>query len=432
MVLDDASPQAGSYNSDNAPNNGSSGVLSGQNPAMARRFPLKAKPELLVKPDLFTMYFGFFGPSNWKRSVAVALTHRVQEVWTLTARNATQEELDAFTTHISRGVYYSRIGIPLSSFLGAAYFYNRVRKVPGTPGGVVSPRQLLEALRVKAALDKTAFRSLIAKIAFKMFFYTMTGGMISSVAGAYTASKGVLEDPRLRQFVKETNAQKKEDIHKRKLEAQRARSRRLRGEGAELDRQFKEELSGGGGYDKRGDYDPYSYDNSASESASMESYGDVSQPAQQYGAADQARSASRRPQMYGGPPAPQGMGQEQPTSGSDFFFGGGDDDASPTAPEYRHTNADGTPAGSAWERIRRQSGIPGSQQASGGSPRMQRWGQPQSSPESSDSSPSNDQDLYNYARGPGKERAQAYFDRLLEAERNSSNDGPSSSRGWGS
>lgn len=437
MVLDDASPQAGSYSPDNATSNGPSTGPSTQNPALARRSPLKAKPELLVKPDLFTMYFGFYGPTNWKRSVARAMTQRVQEVWALTARNVTQEEFDAFTTHISRGLYYSKMGVPISSFLGGAYLYNRARKEYAAPGEAVSPRQLLDALRAQAAVDKTAFRGMIAKSAFKMLLFTMTGGIISSFAGIYATTAGAYQDPRLQQFLREMKDQRLEDIHKRKLEAQRARSRRLRGEGgAELDRQFKEELNGGGGYDKGGDYDPYSYDSSASAGASTQSYGDSSRPTQQYGTqqygtADQTRSApatSRRPQMYGGSPAPQGMGQEQPTSGTDFFLGGGDDDASPTAPEYRHTNIDGTPAGSAWERIRRQSGVQTSQQGSGGSPRMQRWNQPpQSSSQSSNNSPSDDQYL-----GAGKERAQADFDRLLEAERNASMDGPSSGRGWGS
>lgn len=433
MVLDDASPQAGSYTAGNGSDYTRSQGPPGQNPALARYFPLKIKPELVVQPDLFTLYFGFFGASNWKRVVAGALTERVENTWLLTDRGPTQDEMDAFTTHTSRSIYYRRIGVPLSSFLGTAYLYNQMRKMPNVPQKA-TPAQFFATLRAFAKADKQGFRSMMAKQAFKMLFITTTGAIASAFLSVWSDTKGVLTDPRLRQFVEDMKGQKPEDIRKRKLEAVNERVRRVRGGEQDIRRQVREEL-GGGSYDQGADQDPYGYDNAASVSTSGEGDYSASQYPQQNGSMIQPRStpdASRRPQMYGSASASRGMGNGQPSSGSDFFFSGGDDDASPTAPEYRHTNMDGSPAGSAWERIRRQSGVPGPQQSSASSSRTQQWGQSQNGVDSSSYSSSESQDRYDYDRRREKDQAQADFDKLMEAERNAANDGPSRGRGWGS
>lgn len=434
MALDDASPQAGSYTGGNVSDSTSSQGPPGQNPALARYFPLKIKPELVVQPDLFTLYFGFFGASNWKRVIAEALTERVENTWLLTDRGPTQEEMDAFTTYTSRSIYYRRIGVPLSSFLGTAYLYHQARKMPNVPPKA-TPMELFASMRAFSQANKQAFRTMVAKQAFKMLFITTTGAVVSSFVGLWSDTQGVLTDPRLRQFVEDMRGQKKEDIRKRKLEALNERVRRVRGGEQDIRRQVREELGGGGGYDRDVDQDPYSYDNTASVPTFSEGDYSASQYHQQSGSMAQSRTTpetARRPQMYGGAPASRGMGSEQPSSGSDFFLGGSDDDASPTAPEYRRTNPDGSPAGSAWERIRRQSGVPGSQQPSANSSRMQQWGQSQTGADSSSYSSSESQDRYDYDRRREKEQAQADFDKLMEAERNAANVGPSRGRGWGS
>lgn len=130
--------------------------------------------------------------------------------------------------------------------------------------------------------------------------------------------------------------------------------------------------------------------------------------------------------MFGNGPTSQ-----QPSASSDDFFGGSsDDDASPTAPEYRNTNIDGSPAGSTWERIRRQARGPSSQQSAARSTPSQQWDQRQNWPESSTYS-SSDQGRYEYERSREKDQAQADFDKLMEAERNASDNGQSRGRGWG-
>lgn len=433
MALDDVSPQAGSYAAGDASDYTRSQGPPGQNPALARYFPLKIKPELVVQPDLFTLYFGFFGASNWRRAIAGALTERVENTWLLTNRTPTQDEMDAFTTHTTRSLYYRRIGVPLSSFVGTAYLYNKARKMPNSPQNA-TPAQLFAALRTFAQTDWQGFKSMMAKQAFKMALIVTAGAIVSSSVSVWSDTKAVLTDPRLHRFVEDMRGQKPEDIRRRKLQAVNERLRRVRNGEQDIRRQVREELGGARGYDRGVEQDSHGYDNTASVSAYGESDYGAPQDSRENGTAGQSRSAPvpQRPQMYGGAPASRGVGSGQPSSGSDFFFSGSDDDASPTAPEYRHTNADGSPAGSAWERIRQQRGVPVRQQPPANSSRMQQWGQSPNNAESPSYSSSESQDRYDYDRGREKEQAQADFDKLMEAERNAANDGPSRGRGWGS
>lgn len=426
MALNDASPQAGLYPDNNASANTPSRTPTGQNPALARYFPLKIKPDLVVQPDRLTLYFGFFGTWNWRRNVAQALTSRVENTWVQINRSPTQDEMDAFTTHTSRGVYYRRMGMSLSGLLGTAYL---VKTTPSMPR--FTPEQI--KLWVRTMDGQVAMRA-VFKAAFKVLFVTTTGVMVSSMVAAYTETKGALTDRRLEQFMEDMRTQKPEDIRKRKIQAAAEHVRRIRAGEKDISAGIKEDLSWGGGYDQGTNQDQYDYDNSASTDlpSESESWG-TSQSEQQN--QPSGPNASRMPQTYGSSSAAQGMDNEpasQSGSGSDFFFGSSNDDASPTAPEYRHTNADGSPAGSAWDRLRRQTRGSGSQQPPARPPRMQQWGQARGAPESSGYSPAGDQDRYDTDRRREKEQAQADFDKMMEAERNVSNDGPSRTRGWGS
>lgn len=416
MVLDEASPQAGSSTANNASNNAPSPRPWPANPTLARNFPLKIKPELVVRPDLFTLYFGFFGASNWKNVIAHGITNRVETTWVLTARGPTQEELDAYTTIGSRYIYYRAVELPLFSCLGTAYIYSRIRKeIPIAEGA--TPRQIFKALR------ESTFRTLASpsgvRILFIGFAAFAASGFINSTMEMATARM----DPRLQQFWNDFQRQKEEDIRKRRLEA--SSGRRLRGGEFDFSLQVRKALDGYGGYDQGVDQDPYKYDSSASGTTSSESDYASGSTIQQNSSGYQSRSGpdvSREPQYENGPAS------EQRDARSDFLFGGSsDDDASPTAPEYRNNNADGTPAGSAWDRIRRQSGIPGSQQST---PRStQQRGQRQNTPASSNY-PLNDQERYEYERKREKDQAQADFDRLMEAERNVSDNPQPRGRGW--
>jgi hypothetical protein len=358
------------------------------------------------------------------------MMERVENSWLLTGRPLTQDELDAFTTYSTRTLYYRRMGVPISSFLGTAYLYYRLRQGMGLPSNA-SPASFYAALRSQARVDKAGFRSTVAASAFKMLFITTTGAVLSGFAALYSETTNVIADPRLRGFVEDMRGQKPEEVRQRKLKAASERIRRMRGGEKDIEGYIVEELQHPGSHPEQGDQDSYAYENSTTTpSGSDMTYG-TSQNDQHAGSAGQQRpvtEAPRRSWGYGGHAPPQ-RGTSGETSGdSDFFFGGKDDDASPTAPEYRYTNPDGSPAGSAWDRLRRQTGqsprAPPPQQ-----PRPQ-WGQEQDSPNSPSYTPAGDRDPYDSSRNREKEQAQADFDRMMDAERNASNSGMSQNRGW--
>lgn len=430
MVLDNASPQAGGYPDNNPRPTPQAEQSLGPNPAMAGNFHLKVRPELVVKPDLFTMMFGFFGQRNWQRNVAYTMMERVENSWLLTGRPLTQDELDAFTTYSTRTLYYRRMGVPMSSFLGTAYLYYKVRKNAGLPSSA-SPASVYAYLRNFAHVDKAGFRSMIAVSAFKMLFITTTGAIVSGFAALYSETTNVIVDPRLRGFVEDMRGQKPEEVRQRKLKAASERIRRMRGGEKDIEGYIVDELQHPGSHPEQSDQDSYAYDNSETTPSGSDSAYSTSQNDQQTGSAAQQRpvaEAPRRSWGYRGQAAPQ-QGSSGDSADSDFFFGGKDDDASPTAPEYRYTNPDGSPSGSAWDRLRRHNAGQSSRAPPPQQPRPQ-WGQQQDSPNSPTYVPAGDRDQYDSSRNRDKEQAQADFDHMMEAERNASNSGTPQSRGW--
>ncbi|KAF3385307.1 hypothetical protein F1880_002781 [Penicillium rolfsii] len=429
MALDDASPQAGAYPDNHGRATSQVEQSLGPNPAMAGNFHLQVRPELVVRPDLFTLTFGFFGRRNWQRNVAYTMMERVENSWLLTGRPLTQDELDAFTTYSTRTLYYRRMGVPLSSFLGTAYLYYKTRQGMGLPSNA-SPASVYAALRKQARVDKAGFRSMVAASAFKMLFITTTGAILSGFTALYSETTNVIADPRLRGFVEDMRGQKPEEVRQRKLKASTERIRRMRGGEKDIEGYIVEELQHPGSHSEQNDQDSYAYENSAATASTSDmTYGAI-QNDQQTGSAAQQRSAAEAPRRSWGNAgqAPSQQGTSGQSSGdSDFFFGGKDDDASPTAPEYRYTNPDGSPT-SAWDRLRQQSGqssrIPPPQQ-----PRSQ-WGQEQDSPNSPSYTPAGDRDPYDSSRNREKQQAQADFDRMMDMERNASTSGSPQSRGW--
>lgn len=431
MVLDDASPQAGVYPDNNARASPQPEQSLGPNPAMAGNFHLQVKPELVVRPDLFTMMFGFFGRRSWERNVAYTMMERVENSWLLTGRSLTQDELDAFTTYSTRTLYYRRMGVPISSFLGTAYLYYKIRKDAGLPSNA-GPASVYAWLRSQARIDKAGFRSMIAASAFKMLFITTTGAIASGFAALYSETTNVIVDPRLRGFVEDMRGQKPEEVRQRKLKAASERIRRMRGGEKDIEGYIVEELRSPGSHLEQNDQDSYAYETSATTSSASDMTYGTSQNDQQSGSAGQQRpvaDAPRRLWGYGGQTASQQGAASESSSDSDFFFSGKDDDASPTAPEYRYTNPDGSPAGSAWDRLRRQNAGQSSRAPPPQQPRPQ-WGQQQDSPNSPAYVPAGDRDPYDSNRSREKEQAQADFDRIMEEERNSSNGGTTQGRGW--
>ncbi|KAJ5165870.1 hypothetical protein N7492_006166 [Penicillium capsulatum] len=412
MVLDDTSPQAGSQPADNNPGNTQSSSSQSSSPAVP--ISLKLKPELVVQPDLFTLYFGFFGTRNWKENVAFDLSARLETVWYMANRSPTQEEMDAFTVHSSRKTYYDRMGIPVGASLATALMYNNARKSPLFPHGA-SPAEWVQILRTVAVTDKATFRNALVKGGFKALFMMSAGAIVSHGIGLYSQTKGMLTDPRLRTFFNDMRQSSPEEVRQRKLKAVGDRVQRLRAGQEAVAVHFPGDSDSGNAYgDNEQGQNPYGSSPLASDPPQYDTSYNTTQPEQYNDSTKQ-----RRPQTYNNT-QPQ---MPQPSSGSDFFDTS-DDDASPTAPEYRNANANNAPAGSSWARVRQQN-APGIQ------PRAQ-WGRNQTpAPTESpyDNAPSN-QDRYTYGKMRDKEQARAEFDRMMDAERNASTDETPKNKEW--
>lgn len=117
---------------------------------------------------------------------------------------------------------------------------------------------------------------------------------------------------------------------------------------------------------------------------------------------DQSYNQQRQQQPYRYPSEPE------PTRSGDFF-----DDASPIAPDHQTENPPQT-YGSAWDRIRQQN-------MAGG------WNQPQPRSRPQPVSETQRFDDYGSSKEREREQAKAEFEKMLDAERNMSND--SSGRG---
>ncbi|KAJ5757547.1 uncharacterized protein N7511_006241 [Penicillium nucicola] len=412
MSSNHASPQAGSASDRNSPSDFSAQEFAEHNPALARNNKLLLRPELVRKPDLFTLYFGFWGQSNWTREMGYMITSRVENQYVLTARYPTQEEMDAHLEHGSRTLYYRRIPVPLASFAGAAYFYNKARKSPDFPKNP-TPKLLFDTARHMWKFDVNDFKRTVTSTAFKMFFLMTAAAMAASGWAVSSDAMSTLSDPRMKQFVEDMRKSNPEGVRKRKMEAANERVRSLRHGDADIGTQMRQQ-SGQGGFSGSGGYSQDNYDSPAAPAppSDTDSYNTTSTSSQS-SYEPQAQSEQR---INTGAVWAQGRNaQPEPKSALDFLD---DDDASPTAAEYRNTKIDGSPSGSAWDRIRRQN-------VGGRSPR-QPPGMTNPYAEFSDHS----REQYGTGQESEKDRAQADFDRMIEAERNAGSGGSSRNRGW--
>jgi hypothetical protein len=405
------SPQAGSSSDSNYPSDASSQAFADNNPALARNNKLLLRPELVKKPDLFTLYFGFWGNSFWTRELGSMITSRVENQYVLTARYPTQEEMDAHLEHGSRTLYYRRIGVPLGAFAGTAYFYNKARKSPDWPANP-TPKSLFDTARKMWTLDVNDFRRNVSSTAFKMLFILTAAAMASSGWAVSSDAMSTLNDPRMKRFVEDMRQANPEDVRKRKIQAANERLRSIRQGAADIGTQMRQQNGLGGSSGSSG-YSQDNYDSPAEPAPPSDSdaYNNASMSSQS--------SYESQPQpeqrINAGAVWAQGRNpQPEPKSALDFMD---EDDASPTAPEYRNTNIDGSSSGSAWDRIRRQNTRRSPSQPPGMTNPYAEYSE-------------HNREQYNSGEMTEKDRAQADFDRMIDAERNVGNGAPSRNRGW--
>ncbi|CAI7619226.1 unnamed protein product [Penicillium manginii] len=377
-----------------------------ENPALLHNLQLRLRPELIVKPDPLTMYLGFWGTTMWKINVAAALVNDVESWWTRSGRFPTQDEFDVFTAGTSRGLYNKELAFPIAYFANSSYLFWAARRSPYYPKKP-TPTSLLAGLKRFRIADPPGFREMLVQKSFMMLFILFSSGLVTRTFGAFRYASDMQDPPT------------PEDIQRRRVALANDHRRLHQNRDPGFTGQILQQM----GFNVRAaqveEQGQSQYDGASSSAASSESelvYGtsqngqDVSAPQPSYGSLQNS-----------------GNGSSQPDSKLDFFGSSDEDDASPTAPEYRNTSMTGVSTGSAWDRIRQQNSTQGSRPVA---PRQWGQSQAQSGTESTNDSLPIDQDRYDYDRRREKDAAQADFNKMMDAERNASSEGPSRGRNW--
>ncbi|KAJ5397919.1 hypothetical protein N7509_006032 [Penicillium cosmopolitanum] len=389
-----------------------------ENPALIHSNPVRVRPELLVRPDPITLYLGFWGTTIWKLSLAGELAHDVERFWVASGRIPTQDEFDVFTAAGSRAIYTKDLAFPMTYFLGSSYLFLGARKSPYYPKKPTLANFFtgLNGFRLN---DPAGFRTMLGQKCFMMLFILTTSSLTTRFAAAFRYAQD-LQDPRLSGYNSAMENSTPEDIQTRKRALSNDRHRRMK----TLDYGFAGRILEDLGYTRYGITGQGEKGQSRDDSASSATVSFEDETA--YGTNPNGQDASV-PQSSYGSAQNSGNGSSQSDSKLDFFGSNDEDDASPTAPEYRNTSMTGTSTGSAWDRIRRQNSAQGSRPAA---PRQWGQAQAQSDTGSTNDSLPIDQDRYDYDRRREKDQAQAEFDKMMDAERNASSEGPSRGRNW--
>ncbi|EED13084.1 endo-1,3(4)-beta-glucanase, putative [Talaromyces stipitatus ATCC 10500] len=385
MVLDDSS------SSDSTTLDPSTNTDTWDSPDLSSRyasvFPLKINRQYLQRPNPFLLWVGFAGPWNWERTVMYRLSAQLETVKGLLRRDPTQPEVDALVEYTSREVNTRRIGLPIGVTAGSVHAYYTLRKKLSIP----SELSFLEGLKVAWRLSPVLERrqaALQAGLRFGVWVIFTLGNFIA-----------LSSDPRLAEFrdavrrYAEARMQRMEG-YKEKTKQRREQRDAARHEGTTVSAEEPEE-----------NYKAESTEGTTDDQSH-------SSPSPSYQTPPRSYETTR---SY--------VPEESPSS--DFF-----DDASPTVPEYQASTASPsrpTPASNenAWDRIRRET----ASHASISAPSPSSWGRQQPSASSEYSSYESEQQNGQRER----EAAQRQFDRMLDSERQLSQDGGddnSNKKGW--
>ncbi|KAL4938774.1 hypothetical protein BDV06DRAFT_200139 [Aspergillus oleicola] len=349
------------------------------------------KPELITYPDPVNLYLLWLGPQMWESSLRARVHKLAAKTCVDLQRPVTQPEYDFFTETGCKMMYHGRSGI-LWGFMGSiahtAVKYRRILdQYKPTPRGIRGTNWFY-GLRNMYKLDSAVFGSYAWGFAFRtsiwvpiMWFFTVGYAMTECQVDA-------LKDSRMRQWIEDMKGQSAEELMKRRNNAALVRAHMKTTEG--------------------GSFSSTQVDSSergwSEEPSSAESSGTM--------------YTTPSPSGYSGPYS-YSAPSDQGNSGKSFL----DDDASPIAADYQDTAPQ-----SAWDRIRQQNQSQ-SQQAS-----RQRYSRPQPTyqPDTSAGSEQNSSSpgsAWDRVRSQGawvgsandkeqeRERAQAEFNRMLDAER---------------
>jgi hypothetical protein len=362
----------------------------------ASMFPLKINREHLQRPNPLLLYVGFAGPWNWERTVMYRISSQLEMVRGLLRRDPTQTELDAMVEHTSREANTRRVGLPLGLTGGSIHAYYTLRKQLKVPTTTALVEGVQTAWRQAPAADR---RQAIFQSGLRYGIWIIfTMGNFAALA-SYRFTMALSTDPRLTEF--REAIRRYAEARMQRLESHREKTRQ-----------------------RRDERDTARHATASAEEPSEVTYGRGAEA--QTDIVSDAVYAKKRWQ-----PQISSNGSDDTSSSQDFF-----DDSSPTAPEYQRSVASqaSSPNENAWERIRREN-------VSRPHSSPSYWGQQQATAAAQNSqSASEGGDFSSYAREEQnglreREAAQREFDRMLDAERQSSRDGGGSGsegnkKGW--
>ncbi|KAL4756477.1 putative endo-1,3(4)-beta-glucanase [Aspergillus foveolatus] len=367
---------------------------------------VKLDPKSICHPGLETLYIGFFGTRNYHRAVVRRLAHKLEIGSAIVNRPLTQDELDFYVETISQATSNNRWGLITGvefGMLTGLVLGQRKKEFQQYAPPLDANRpaiftRYVETLKAMRVADPAVFQRTIMSLCKTTFIGGLCGWFVGSAYAMSRSAAAASTDPRIKQHREEFMKVDQRVAERRRRAAMVARVQGAQGK-LEDDLYNQEGLYQGGFEESSSTTTSQPADTSASPTIQSQTY-PLNTPTE-------SQSTPAWPT-----PHPETYSSSVPTSGQSkdgTFF---DDDASPIAPDYRDTNT--APQGSAWERIRQQNQNP-SYNPSVTQPQYQR------APLAAEATGN---DSYRE-----RERAQAEFDRMLEAERNQHSDSDGGSRG---
>ncbi|PYI04518.1 hypothetical protein BO78DRAFT_398820 [Aspergillus sclerotiicarbonarius CBS 121057] len=377
MTFDDPSPGGPPSNSSSSP--------------YAQFYPITIRPELMVRPDPLILWYTFLGPTGWQTAAQNSIIKTLELQQKNVGRRLTQDETDVIVETATGHLYHKSIGQPAGILIAVgSCCYNATQsadwaKYVRTKDEIPTPRELSQAMRNFATVNPRGCMIAVARGVFQVTMGALVGQWLMGSISALSDFGRVLKDKRMKGFW--------EDMNRKKAERT---GRGSPSPSSSLPSVVvpREEVHGEGEGEGQGQEHDNGFGGSGSDEEALR-FG-ASTTATMWG---QQKEEARRPVQ-----AP--LVASQDNKGGSFWDD--DEDASPVAAEYRD---DLRPGESAWDRIRRQNNLGGSQQGQG---QGQNVG---FRPVQSGSNA-----VFGSGRNVEREQAQADFDRMLDQERKMSTD----------
>ncbi|RDW61762.1 putative endo-1,3(4)-beta-glucanase [Aspergillus mulundensis] len=385
-----------------------------------RPFPLspvlapgvKLNPDSIFDPGFFR-YPGFLGTRNYHRHVGNKVSDLVGVGSAIINRPLTQDELDFYVETTSQQASSTRTAFLIGAGLGfpSSILMSEPRaafKKYAPPIDQNNPlkffNRFLDTLKKMREANPALWRRTLFAPVNCSATLAIVLGLIEVASSMSEGVARMRDDPRMKQHNADLRNADKQQADNRRRIALIDHARMLQGKEA-VD-VFSREDTNENGFEELPSTTPSNQaETSASPSRRLETYTSSTSNDQSMSAWPSSTSGTY---TYGAPAANE-------SKESSFF----DDDASPIAPVHQDTNT--TSAGSAWERIRQQNQMqsrnPSPYQSTSPYPSQPRYERAQPTADSGS-------DAHRE-----RERAQAEFDRMLEAERHQQDDSDGGSRG---